>query len=89
MSQKDIDALSSIRATLVSQRRAGANAGDPETVVRIQRDIALVDAALLDEQALGQQEKDGEAYTRAMKRVPDGRNVAEISLMTDPIRVSD
>jgi hypothetical protein len=89
MSQKDIEALSSIRATLVAQRRAAAVGGDTDTVIRVQRDILQVDAAMLDEQALGQHEKDEIAHTRAMKRVPDARNVPEISLVADPIRVSD
>jgi len=89
MSQKDIDALSSIRAMLVTERRAAATAADAATVIRIQQDIGLVDAAISDEQALGQHEKDELAITRAMKRVPDGHNVEEISLIDDPIRVSD
>jgi hypothetical protein len=89
MSQKDIDALESIRASLVSERRAAAEAADATTVIRIQHDLALVDAAILDEQALGQHEKDELAITRAMKRVPDAGNVDEISLLDDPIRMSD
>ena len=89
MSQKDIDALSSIRAALVAERRAAAVAGDAETVIRAQANIALVDAALMDEQAIGQHEKDEVAHTRAIKRVPDGSNIEEISLVADPIRISD
>ena len=89
MSQKNIDALNRIRATLVSDRRSAAASGDAETVIRIQKDIAHVDAAVSDEQALGQHEKDELAITRAMKRVPDGSNVEEISLIDDPIRISD
>lgn len=89
MSQKNIDALTRIRATLVSDRRSAAASGDAETVIRIQKDIAHVDAAVSDEQALGQHEKDELAITRAMKRVPDGSNVEEISLIDDPIRISD
>jgi hypothetical protein len=89
MSQRDIDALSSIRATLVGERRSAADAGDSETVIRVQRDIGLIDAALLDEQALGQHEKDEIAHTRAMRRVPDASKIPEISLVADPIRVSD
>jgi len=89
MSMQDIAALNHIRATLVSNRRSAATAGDSETVIRIQRDLALVDAAISDEQALGQHEKDELAMTRAMKRVPDGSKIDEISLLADPIRVSD
>jgi hypothetical protein len=89
MSQQDIDALASIRTALVAERRAAAGAGDAQTVIRIQRDIALVDHAILDEQALGQHEKDELAITRAMKQEPDAHNVEEISLIDDPIRVSD
>jgi hypothetical protein len=89
MSQQDIDALTSIRSALVAERRAAAAAGDGQTVIRIQRDIALVDDAISDEQALGQHEKDELAITRAMKREPDASNVEEISLIDDPIRVSD
>jgi hypothetical protein len=89
MSQHDIDALNAIRAALVSERRAAALASDAEAVIRIQRDLGLVDSAILDEQALGQHEKDELAITRAMKRVPDASNVEEISLLDDPIRVSD
>ncbi len=89
MSQQDIDALTSIRSTLVAERRSAAGSGDSQTVIRIQHDIALVDAAISDEQALGQHEKDELAITRAMKREPDGHNVEEISLIDDPIRISD
>ena len=89
MSQKDVDALGSIRATLVAERRSAAESGDADTVIRVQRDIGLIDAALLDEQALGQHEKDEIAHTRAMRRVPDGSKIPEISLVADPIRVSD
>ena len=89
MSQKDIDALNEIRSRLVADRRAAASSGDAQAVIDIQRDIGLVDAAITDEQALSQHEKDELAMTRAMKRVPDGRNVEEISLIDDPIRVSD
>jgi len=89
MSQKDIDALNDIRVTLVADRRAAALSGDTQTVIRIQGELALVDAAISDEQALGQHEKDELAITRAMKRVPDGRNVEDISLIDDPIRVAD
>ena len=88
MSQKDIDALGAIRARLVSDRRAAAAVGDAPAVIRIQQDIGFVDAAISDEQALSQHEKDELAIIRAMKRVPDGRNVEEISLIDDPIRVS-
>ena len=89
MSQKDTDALVVMRAALVSERRAAANASDAKTVIRIQHEIALIDAAISDEQALGQQEKDDFATTRAMRRTPDARNVTEISLLDDPIRVAD
>lgn len=89
MSQQDIDALAMIRSSLVSERRAAARASDAAAVMRIQRDLAFVDAAILDEQALGQHEKDELAITRAMKRTPDASNVEEISLLDDPIRVSD
>lgn len=89
MSQQDIDALAMIRSSLVSERRAAARASDAAAVIRIQRELAFVDAAILDEQALGQHEKDELAITRAMKRTPDASNVEEISLLDDPIRVSD
>jgi hypothetical protein len=89
MSQKDIDALTDIRTALVADRRSAAAKGDAATVIRIQHDIGEVDSAILDEQALGQHEKDELAITRAMKRVPDGHNVEEISLIADPIRISD
>lgn len=89
MGQPDIDALATIRSELVSERRTAARASDAASVIRIQHDLALVDAAILDEQALGQHEKDELAMTRAMKRVPDAGNVDEISLLDDPIRMSD
>lgn len=89
MGQPDIDALATIRSELVSDRRTAARASDAASVIRIQHDLALVDAAILDEQALGQHEKDELAMTRAMKRVPDAGNVDEISLLDDPIRMSD
>ena len=89
MGQQDIDALATIRSELVSERRTAARASDAASVIRIQHDLALVDAAILDEQALGQHEKDELAMTRAMKRVPDAGNVDEISLLDDPIRMSD
>jgi len=89
MSQNDIDALRSIRASLVTERRTAAAAADAQTVIRIQRDIAMIDAASSDEQALGQHEKAEQAITRAMRRVPDPRNVEEVSLLNDTIRVSD
>lgn len=89
MSQKDTDALVAIRAMLVSERRAAASAGDPQTVIRIQRDVALVDAAILDEQALGQQEKDEFATTRSMRRSPEAKKLEEVSLLDDPIRLSE
>jgi hypothetical protein len=89
MSQKDIDALSELRTTLVSDRRMAAAEGDADAVVGLQTKIDVVDAAIADEQALGQHEKDEVAITRAMKAVPDGSNVEEISLLADPIRVSD
>ena len=89
MGQPDIDALATIRSELVSDRRTAARASDAAAVIRIQHDLALVDAAILDEQALGQHEKDELAMTRAMKRVPDAGNVDEISLLDDPIRMSD
>ena len=89
MSTQDIDALNAIRDTLVSDRRSAAAAGDAETVIRIQRSLALVDAAVSDEQALGQHEKDELAMTRAMKRAPDASKIDEISLVADPIRLSD
>jgi hypothetical protein len=89
MSQNDIEALTTIRHDLVSARREAAAAGDAQSVIRVQRDIALVDAAIMDEQALGQQEKDEIAMTRAIKREPDVHNVTEISLIDDPIRISD
>lgn len=88
MGQRDIDALGSIRAGMVAERRAAAVAGDAGAVTRIQHDLALVDAAISDEQALGQQEKDELAIGRAMRRTPHG-GVEEISLLDDPIRVSD
>lgn len=89
MSQKDTDALVTLRAALVSERRAAASAGDAKTVIRIQHEVALIDAAISDEQALGQQEKDDFATTRALRRAPDASNIKEISLMDDPIRVAD
>jgi hypothetical protein len=89
MSQNDIDALASIRHGLVTERRTAAAAGDAPTVIRIQRDITLIDAAISVEQALGQHEKDELAITRAMKREPDASNLEEISLIDDPIRISD
>ncbi|MGN6490178.1 MAG: hypothetical protein ACTHLT_20460 [Devosia sp.] len=89
MSQHDINALTSIRTALVTERRAAAGSGDAQAVIRIQRDLGLVDQAIADEQALGQHEKDELAITRAMKQEPDARNVEEISLIDDPIRVSD
>ena len=89
MSQKDIDALNDIRATLVSDRRAAAISGDAATVIRIQGELALVDNAIADDQALGQHEKDELAIRRAMNRVPDASKIQEISLIADPIRVSD
>ncbi len=89
MGQKEIDALAKIRAMLVKERRAAAAAADSAAVIRIQQDLPLVDAAIRDEQALGQHEKDELATTRAIKRAPDGSNVKEISLLDDPIRVSD
>ena len=84
-----MDALGSIRAGLVTERRAAAAAGDAATVIRIQHDLTLVDAAISDEQALGQHEKDELAIGRAMRRVSHGGDLEEISLLDDPIRVSD
>jgi len=89
MSQKDLAALHNIRSELVTRRRDSALAGDPEAVIHNQQKVALIDAAIADEQALGQQEKDEQAIARAMKREPDAGNVTEISLIDDPIRVSD
>jgi hypothetical protein len=89
MSQKDIAALENIRVELVTRRRDAALGGDADSVIHAQQKLALLDAAILDEQALGQHEKDELAMTRAMKREPDPTNVPEISLLDNPIRVSD
>jgi hypothetical protein len=89
MSHKDISALHNIRTELVNRRRDAALAGDAEGVIHAQQKVALIDAAISDEQALGQQEKDELAISRAMKREPDGGNVEEVSLIDSPIRVSD
>jgi hypothetical protein len=89
VSQKDTDALVTLRAALVSERRAAASAGDAKTVIRIQHEVALIDAAISDEQALGQQEKDDFATTRALRRAPDTTKIKEVSLMDDPIRVAE
>jgi len=89
MTHKDIAALENIRASLVTRRRDAAQAGDAESVIHAQQKLDLVDAAIADEQALGQKEKDELAIARAMKRDPDPDNVDEISLIDNPIRVSD
>lgn len=89
MSQKDIDALVSLRAILVSERRAGAASADAEAVLRIQHQLVQIDAALSDEQALGQREKDELALNRAINRTPDGSNIGAISLVDAPIRVAE
>lgn len=89
MSQKDLAALHNIRTELVTRRRDSARAGDAEAVIHNQQKVALIDAAIADEQALGQHEKDELAIAGAMKREPDASNVEEISLVDNPIRMSD
>jgi hypothetical protein len=66
MTHKDISALHNIRTKLVTQRRDAAQAGDAESVIHTQQKVALIDAAIADEQALGQHEKDELAIARAM-----------------------
>ena len=89
MSHKDISALQHIRSDLVTRRRDAALAGDAEAVIHAQQKVALIDAAISDEQALGQHEKDELAISRAIKREPDTSKVDEISLIDHPIRISD
>jgi hypothetical protein len=89
MAQQDIAALETIRADLVAERRQAASNRDASGVIEAQNKLALIDLAISDEQALGQHEKDELAISRAMKRVPDADNVEEISLLDNPIRVSD
>jgi hypothetical protein len=89
MAQKDIAALESVRTRLVTQRREAAAAGEIDMVIHTQQKLSLIDAAISDEQALGQHEKDELAIARAIKHEPDPNNVEEISLLDNPIRVSD
>ena len=64
MTQGNIRALHAVRDTLVDERRRAAKAGDATAVVAAQQQIEVLDAAIADERALGQAEKDEEGVQR-------------------------
>lgn len=88
MTQGNIRALHAVRDTLVDERRRAAKAGDAAAVVAAQQQIEVLDAAIADERALGQAEKDEEAMGRAIRKGNDG-DTGEVSILTDAIKLAD
>lgn len=89
MTQGNIGALRTLRDTLVEQRRAAAKSGDAQAVIVAQQHIVIIDAAIADERALGQAEKDEEAMGRAIKRGNSNADIGEVSIIADPIKRAD
>lgn len=83
MTMGNIGALRTLRDTLVDQRRAAARAGDAEAVIAAQQHIVIIDAAIADERALGQAEKDEEAMGRAIKRSTSSADHADPTKLAD------
>ncbi len=88
MTQGNIQALQEVRSTLVESRRRAAKAGNADDVVAAQRQIDVLDAALADERALGQAEKDEEAMGRAIRKGNDG-DIGDVSILSDAIKIAD
>lgn len=89
MTQGNIEALRRLRDNLVEQRRAAARGGDAEAVIEAQQNIVIIDAAIADERALGQAEKDEEAMGRAIKRGNPAGDIGEVSILSDAIKIAD
>ena len=89
MTQGNIEALRRLRDNLVEQRRAAARGGDAEAVIQAQQHIVIIDAAIADERALGQAEKDEEAMGRAIKRGNPAGDIGEVSILSDAIKIAD
>lgn len=88
MTQGNIQALRTLRDTLVEKRRQAAKQGDAEAVIEAQKHVLVIDDAIADERALGQAEKDEEAMGRAIKRGNQG-DIGEVSIVSDAIKVAD
>jgi hypothetical protein len=88
MTQGNIRALRTVRDNLVEARRLAAANADADGVVAAQLKIATLDAAIADERALGQAEKDEEAMGRAIKKGNQG-NIGDVSILSDAIKLAD
>lgn len=89
MTLGNIQALRNLRDALVERRRAAAKDGDAQAVIEAQQHIVIIDAAIADERALGQAEKDEEAMGRAIKRGNPAGDIGEVSIISDAIKVAD
>ena len=88
MTQGNIRALRTVRDNLVEARRQAAHNADADGVVAAQQKIAILDAAIADERALGQAEKDEEAMGRAIKKSNPG-TIGDVSIVSDAIKLAD
>ena len=88
MTEGNIRALRELREEIVGRRRQAAQDGDVAAVIEAQRNVVLIDEAIADERALGQAQKDEEAMGRAMRQ-DDGKNIGEVSIVSDAIKLAN
>jgi hypothetical protein len=89
MTEGNIRALKDLRDVIVEQRREAAGRGDIETVIATQQQVVILDAAIADERALGQTQKDEEAMGRALRRPDDQSSIGDVSIVSDAIKIAD
>jgi hypothetical protein len=87
MTEGNIRALRELREGIVDKRRQAAHSGDADAVIEAQKQIVLIDDAIADERALGQAQKDEEAMGRAMRQ-DDTRDIGDVSIISDPIKIA-